>query len=122
MAEAVAMTTEEIPPRPVQLRHASPARDAVHHAGANEMRPRPAEAAGDADDADGFGHVFPFAAAHADAVGQMEPIGLGAQIDGRDLLAVARPLPATHPTGTQAACAVQPIHVDRPAGFHGATP
>src|SRR5215472_1778966 len=48
----------------------------------------------------------------------MKPIGLGAQIDGGDLLAIARPLPAAHRAGMQAACAVQAVHVERPAGFH----
>src|SRR5215469_7220757 len=48
----------------------------------------------------------------------MKPIGLGAQIDGGDLLAIACPLPATHPAGAQAAFAVQPVHVNRPVGLH----
>ena len=35
----------------------------------------------------------------------MQPVRLGAQIDRGDLLAVARPLPAAHPAGAQAALA-----------------
>jgi predicted short-subunit dehydrogenase-like oxidoreductase (DUF2520 family) len=68
------------------------------------------EAAGDADDADGLGHVLPLPTANAHAVGQMQPVGLGAQVNRGDLLAVARPLPASHPAGAQASFAMQPVH------------
>ncbi|MFN9960178.1 MAG: hypothetical protein ACK55I_44415, partial [bacterium] len=73
--------------------------------------PRPAEAAGDADDADGLDHVLPLPTADAHAVGEVQPVGLGAQVDRRDLLAVTRPLPAARPAGAQAARLVQPVHV-----------
>ena len=87
------MTAEEIPPRPVQLRNAPPAGDAVHYAGAGETLPLAAETAGDVDGADSRGQVLPFATAHAHAVDQMEPIGLGAQVDPGDSFSVSRPLP-----------------------------
>ena len=54
MGEPVAMPAQEIAHRPVQLGDAPPAGDAVHHAGADEIRPCAAEAAGYADDADGL--------------------------------------------------------------------
>ena len=116
--EAIAMPAQEIAPRPVQLGDAPAAGDPVHHAGTDEIWPRAAEAAGHADDADGLVDVLPLAAADAHAIGEMQPIVLGAQIDRGDLFAVARPLPAAHPAGAQAALAMQPVHVDRTAGFH----
>ena len=85
------MPAQEIAPRAVQLGDAPSAGDPIHHAGADEIRPRPAEAATNADDADGLSDVLPLVAADAHAIGEMQPVVLGAQVDQRDLLAVARP-------------------------------
>ena len=122
MAEPVAMPAQEIAPRQVQLGDAPPAGDPVHHAGTDEIGPRASEATGNADDADGLGHVLPIAAVDAHTIGEMQPVGLGAQADRRDLLAVACPLPAAHPAGAQTALAAQPVHVERAAGFHRVAP
>src|SRR5271166_1209295 len=121
VGEAVAVPAQEIAPRSVEFGDAPPAGDAIHHAGTDEIRPCSAEATGYADDADGLGHVLPLAATDAHAIGEVQSIVLGAQIDRGDLFAVASPLPAAHPAGAQAAFAVQAVNVDRPAGFHSAS-
>lgn len=70
----------------MQLGNAPAATDPIHHAGANEIGPRTTEPARRADDADGLGQVLPVPAADARAVGEIQPIGLGAQIDRGNLL------------------------------------
>ncbi len=59
------MPAQEVAPRPVQLGNAPPASDPVHHAGTDEIRSRPTEAASDADDADSLVHILPFPTADA---------------------------------------------------------
>src|SRR5271166_3416399 len=112
------MPAQKIAPRPVQLGDAPAAGGPVHDAGADEIGPSSAEAAGHADDADGLVDVLPLAAADAHAIGEMQPVMLGAQFDRGDRFAVAHPLQAAHPAGAQAALAMQPVYVDRTAGFH----
>ena len=90
------MPAREIAPRPVQPGEAPAAGGAVHDAGAEEIGPLPAEAAGHADNADDLVDVLPLAAADAHAVGEMQPIIPGAHIGRGDPVAVARPLPAGH--------------------------
>jgi hypothetical protein len=87
----------------MQFGDASAAGDPVHHTGTNEIRPRPAEAAGDADCADGLIHILPLVAADAHAIAEMHPIVFGTQIDRGDRFAVAGPLPAARPASAQAA-------------------
>jgi hypothetical protein len=111
------MATQEIAPRPMQLGDATLTDSSVHHAGTDEKGPHAAKPAGQADDANALGHVLPLAAADAHAIGEMQPVVISAEIDRGDLLAVAAPLPAAHPAGAQAALAVQPVHIDRTAGF-----
>src|SRR5437868_8947859 len=89
-----------------------------HHAGTDEKGPRASEAASDADDAHGLGHVLPVSAADAHTIGEMHPVGIDAQADPRNPLTIMRPLPAARPAGAQTAFAMQPVHVERPAGFH----
>ena len=106
------MPAHEISPRPVQFGDAPAASGPVHHAGADEIGPNSAEAAGHADDADGLVDVLPLAAADAHAIGEMQPIMFGTHIGRGDLVAVARPSPGTHPAGAQAALAMQSVRVD----------
>lgn len=42
-----------------------------------------------ADDANGLGDILPFAAADTHAIGEMQPVGFGAQINRGDVLATA---------------------------------
>ncbi len=66
--------------------------------------------------------VLPIAVADAHAVGEMQVIVIGTQVDPGDLLAVSGPLQDARPAGPQAAFAMQPVHVERTASFHfGAT-
>jgi hypothetical protein len=90
------MPAQEISPRPVQLGDAPAAGGPVHDAGADEIRPSSAEAAGRADDADRLVDVLPLASADAHAIGEMQTIILGTHIRRGDLVAVARPLAAGH--------------------------
>ena len=71
MGEPVTMPAQEIAPGQVQLGDTPPAGDTVHDAGTDEKGPRAAEATGDADDADGLGHVLPVAATDAYPVGEL---------------------------------------------------
>src|SRR5208337_3082312 len=122
MSEAITMPTEEIPARPVELGDASAAGDALHLAGADEIRSVAAKPAWHADHADGLRHVLPFTAGDAHAIGEMQLVVLGPQIDPAELLAVACPLPRAGPAGAQATRFVQLVHVDRAAGFHPFAP
>src|SRR6266508_2379806 len=101
------MPTQEIAPRPVELADPAPAGHAVDHTWADEKGPRSAEATGQADDADGLRHILPTAAADADAIGQIQLISLGAQINQGDFFPVATPFPTTEPAGAKAARLVQ---------------
>jgi hypothetical protein len=69
---------QETPPRLVQLGDTPAAGGPVHDAGADEIWPSSAEAAGHADDADGLVHILPIAAADAHAIGEMQPVVLRA--------------------------------------------
>jgi hypothetical protein len=60
----------------MQLGNPPTAGDPVHDAGADKLRPRPAEATRPADDADCLGHVLPFAAASAEVIGQVQSVTL----------------------------------------------
>jgi hypothetical protein len=71
------MPAKEIASRPMQLGDTPPAGDPIHHAGTGEIWSRPAETAGDADYADGLGHVLPIATADAHAIVEMQSVGLG---------------------------------------------
>jgi hypothetical protein len=79
----------------VQLGDAPAAGGPVHDAGADEIWPSSAEAAGHADDADRLVDVLPLAA-DAHPIGEMQPIVFGTHIGRGDLVAVARPLAAGH--------------------------
>src|SRR5205823_7860237 len=74
VGQAITMPAQEIAPRSVQFGDAPAAGDPVHNARADEIRPRTAEAAGHADNADGLGHVLPFAAADTHAIREMQPV------------------------------------------------
>src|SRR3984893_7889582 len=78
VGEAIAMPAQEIAPWPVQLGDAPPTGDAVHHTWTDEIGPRATKAARHADDADGLLNVLPLAARNARAIGEMQPVGLGA--------------------------------------------
>ena len=122
VGKAITMAAQKVSPGPMKLDDAPPAGDSVHDTGTDEIRPRAAKPAGDADDADGLLHVFPVAAGDAHPIGEMQPVFLGTQIDRRHLLAVAGPLPAAPPSMMQAALLMQPIHVDGAAGLHRIAP
>lgn len=100
--KAIAIPTKEIAPRPVPLGTAPPAGNSVHHADADEMGLRATETIRYADDVDGLGHALPFAIADAHAIAEVQPVGLGAQVDQGGLLAIAGPLPTTCPARTEA--------------------
>ena len=87
------MPAQEIARRPVQLGDAPTAGDPVYDAGADEIGSSSAVAARHADYGDGLVDVLPLAAAVAHAVGEMQPIILGAHIGRGDPVAVARPSP-----------------------------
>jgi hypothetical protein len=78
MGKAVAMAAKGIAACSMELGDAPSASDAVHHAGADEIGPRTAEPARNADDADGLFHVLPLAASDAHAIGKVETAGSGA--------------------------------------------
>jgi hypothetical protein len=61
---------------------------------------------------DGLGDILPIAAADADAIREVQPVSLCAQIDRSDIFALALPLPAATPAGTETACLVQTVHID----------
>ena len=93
VSQPIAMPAQEITAGPVQLGDAPPADPAVHDARTDEIGPRSTVLACDADDADALVDVLPIAAADAYAVGEMQLIEFGAQVDPSDSLAIARPLP-----------------------------
>ena len=108
------MLAQEVAAGPVQLGDAPSAYDAVRHAGAEEVGPGAAEAAGHAHDPYGLLDLLPSAAIDAHAVGQMQPIRFGAQNDPGAPLAVLVPLPAALMTRPQAApCCSRLTLIDR---------
>src|SRR3954470_8617152 len=98
VGQAIAVPAQEIAPAPIQLGHAPVARNPVHHAGADEVRSLSAESASRTDNGDRLGHLLPVAAINAYPVGQVDAIGFRMEVDGSELLALARPLPATPPS------------------------
>jgi len=120
--EAVAVPAKKIASRSIQLGDAPPAGDSIEHAGTNEIGPSPTEAAGHAHDADGLGHILPLVPAELHAIGEMQPIMLGEELDPGDSLAFLCPLPGANPAGAEAAPPLQLVDVDGTAGFHGVTP
>jgi hypothetical protein len=110
--EAVAVSAEEIASRSIKRGDAPSAGDSIEHAGTNKIWPRPTEAAGHTDDADGLGHFLPLAPAELHAIGKMQPIMLGAEIDPANPLAFVCPLPDTNPAGAQATLSMQLVDVD----------
>ena len=88
MGETIAVAAEEVAPGPVQHCHSPTAGDTVHNAGADEIGARATKATGRADDADCLGYILPIVATNAHSVGEMQPVGVGAQIDRSVLCAV----------------------------------
>ena len=117
MGETIALPAQKIPIRPVQLGNSPTAGSPVSHAGTDEIRPRTAELARHADNADGLGYVFRLAATHAHAIREMQPVRFGSEIDRAEPFAIARPPPTPYPTGFETAFSMQPVHIDRAAGF-----
>ena len=68
MGEAITMAAKKILAWSVQLDDAPPAGNPVHYAGAHEIRPKSAEAAGYTNDADGLLYILPLAAANVHAI------------------------------------------------------
>jgi hypothetical protein len=97
MGETIAMPTQEIAPRSVQLGNALATGHAVHNAWANEIWPRPTEAALHANNVDGLRHILPITTGDPYSIGQVQPSALRAHIDRGNAFSVARPLPTTGP-------------------------
>jgi hypothetical protein len=112
VGELMAMSTEEVAARAVELGDAAPAGDAVHHPRTDEVRPGAAQPTGHADDADGLVHLLPLAAGDTDAVQETEQTILRPHTNPGDLLAVLGPPPSTLPAGAQTARPVQPVDVE----------
>ena len=90
---------------------------ARHDTGTVKIGAVPAQAAGVPTDAHGLVDVLPVAAVPAHPVNQPQSVAAVLQGYVGDLLAVTCPYAAAAITSTQAAVAVEPVHIERSAFF-----
>jgi hypothetical protein len=76
-----------------------------------EIGPSATESAGHPDDRRGLFDISPFLAALLESIRQNEAIPVSSELDGCNVLAVARPFPAASIPGPQAALPVETIDV-----------